>query len=259
MSGGATGFLSLTSKWFIRPGAEAIARQALEVLASQVQAGEPDTLAYLVHLPAEDQRVQSLPPADPDSVLFFEVYRDVGAFLRHVNGPLFTGFVASHGDLFVASNGKPFVFVEFLARAAGFIRPEAAGLPTASSDPPPANDHPAVMFEVIARDQERLMSFYRAAFGWRYDIGTGNFAYVRFPPMTLSLLGGIGQADPGQPGFEPGHNFYLQVDDVAAALQRALAAGASMLMPRTELDGYTFAMVRDPEGNPLGLIERISA
>jgi hypothetical protein len=43
--------LSLTSGWFIAPGREAETIAALRRLAWEVQANEPDTLMYLVHVP----------------------------------------------------------------------------------------------------------------------------------------------------------------------------------------------------------------
>ena len=67
------------------------------------------------------------------------------------------------------------------------------------------NQHPAVMFEIIAVDQEAARKFYSYVFGWSYEGGTGGFAYVRFPVETRPLLGGIGQANSAVPGFEPGH------------------------------------------------------
>lgn len=121
------------------------------------------------------------------------------------------------------------------------------------------NQHPAVMFEIIARDQAALSAFYRGVFGWSVQSGTGGFEYIHFPRTQPPLLGGIGQANPAIPGFEPGHNFYLLVDDLEATLDRALAAGASALMPVSEVDGYRFAMFRDPEGNPIGLIAPFAA
>ena len=127
---------------------------------------------------------------------------------------------------------------------------------SSSPSPDPShNRHPAVMFELIARDQDRLKAFYSAVFGWTYRIGTGGFAYIDFPAGTRPLLGGIGQAQAGVPGFEPGHNFYLQVDDLAATVAAAEAAGGAPYMPIAEVDGYRFAMIQDPEGNPVGLIE----
>ncbi|MGK3966609.1 putative quinol monooxygenase [Sorangium sp. So ce118] len=138
--------LSLTSTWFIRPGQEGA---AVPALAAEVRESEPETLAYLVHAPHRgDDRLQALPPGAPDRVVLFEIYRSADAFLRHVQGPAFTRFLERHGDLFVAANGKPFTFVEFLARRAGFIRPEAFA-PAAVNEP--ENQHPSVMFDRIAR------------------------------------------------------------------------------------------------------------
>ena len=114
--------VSLTSKWFIHPGREEEVFAALEQLARDVQEHELDTLTYLVHSPLANGDLQSLPPSDLSSVLFFEVYRSAKAFQAHLNGPIFTKFVEKYGSLFVPANGKPFVFVEFLARRAGFVR-----------------------------------------------------------------------------------------------------------------------------------------
>lgn len=75
--------ISLTSQWFIQPGQEMEARQALMQLALDVQASEPGTLTYLVHTPfGADARLQSLPPPDPLLVLFFETYASPGCVSR---------------------------------------------------------------------------------------------------------------------------------------------------------------------------------
>lgn len=121
------------------------------------------------------------------------------------------------------------------------------------------NRHPALMFELIARDQAKLQSFYANVFGWTYETGASGFAYVRFASAPRSLLGGIGQAQPNTPGFEPGHNFYLEVDNLEATIAAAVAAGGEQFVPPAAVDGYRFAMVRDPEHNPIGLIEPFAA
>ncbi|KRA17920.1 MULTISPECIES: VOC family protein [unclassified Lysobacter] len=116
------------------------------------------------------------------------------------------------------------------------------------------NRHPVAMFEIIARDQAAMQRFYSQVFGWRYENGDAGFAYVHFPVRMQPLLGGIGQADPNTPGFEPGHNFYLLVDDLQATIDAAIAAGGRQYMAPADADGYSFAMIQDPEGNPVGLI-----
>ena len=116
------------------------------------------------------------------------------------------------------------------------------------------NRHPAVMFEISAKDQEKLKRFYQEVFGWQYRIGTGNFAYVHFDGKSPPLLGGIGQSEAGKPGFEAGHRFYLLVDDLDDVIARATKAGGKRQLPPTGVDGYRFAIIQDPEGNPIGLI-----
>lgn len=242
--------ISLISRWFIKPGGQDAATVALETLADAVQRSEPDTLTYLVHTPYHRDGLQSLPPADPLSVLFFEVYRNAEAFLHHVNGPLFTDFVTQHGGLFVAANGKPFTFVEFLTLRAGFNRMQE-DVAVGEAD----NRHPSVMFEIMAKQQPAMMEFYHAVFGWRYQAGKDGFAYVHFASHAPPLLGGIGQADASIPGLQPGHSFYILVDNLETTLKDALAAGGKPYMPPASVDGYRFAMFQDPEGNPIGLVE----
>ena len=115
--------VSLTAKWFMKPGCEEAALAAPGQLAKAVQA-EDGTLIYLLHRPftSGDHPPQSLPPSEPNTVVFFEMYRNVKAFHDHVKGAVFAEFVKHHGELFVAANGKPFVLVEFLSRQTGFIR-----------------------------------------------------------------------------------------------------------------------------------------
>ena len=243
--------VSLISRWFVKPGCGKKALAALRRAAEDVQAREPATLTYRIHVQHTGD-LQSLPPADPLSILFFEVYRDAQAFNDHLHGPVFTGFVRDHGHLFLQFGGKPYTTVDFLTLHAGFSRLEDAAV-TARAES--GNRHPAVMFEIIAKDQAATSAFYSQVFGWRYETGTGGFSYVHFPAGSPPLLGGIGQAQPGTPGFEPGHNFYLLVDSLEETLERATEAGAAALMPPTAVDGYRFAMFTDPEGNPIGLIE----
>ncbi|MBX9813376.1 MAG: antibiotic biosynthesis monooxygenase [Sphingomonas sp.] len=259
--------ISLVARWFARPERLDELRPALVELAERVARAEPGTLAYLVHAPVlDDPRLIALPPVAATEIVFFETYADADAFRAHVEGPAFTAFVAAHGDCFVAAGGKPYTSVTFLRRLAGFAAPVARAPDAAAPDATapdathgaPVNAHPAVMFELIARDQPLLLDFYQRVFGWTYATGTGGFRYIHFPAGRPPLLGGIGQADPGTPGFAPGHNFYLLVESLEPVLAAAFAAGGRALMPPTAIDGYRFAMFHDPEDNPIGLIEPFS-
>jgi uncharacterized protein len=249
--------ISLVARWVPKSGPVDELRDALTALAQQVREQEVGTLTYLVHMPVSgDPRLVSRPPVDGPAIVFFETYADADAFQSHLNGAAFTEFVARYGDRFVGAGGKPSTTVTFLECVAGFAAPvggprvDVGGAGAATT-----NRHPAVMFELIAKQQKVLLDFYQAVFGWQYQTGTGGFAYVHFPAGSPALLGGIGQADPSIPGFEPGHNFYQLVDRIEPVLDAVRAAGGSLLMPPTAIDGYRFAMFRDPESNPVGLIE----
>ncbi len=49
------------------------------------------------------------------------------------------------------------------------------------------------------------------------------------------------------------------VDSLDATIEATEAAGGTLHMPIAEVDGYRFAMICDPEGNPVGLIEPFDA
>jgi len=117
------------------------------------------------------------------------------------------------------------------------------------------NQHPAVMFEILARDEAAMSEFYAFVFGWSYETGSAGFNYVKFPVQERRLLGGIGQAA-DTPGQRPGAHFYLRVPDLGATLERVIAGGGKPLLEPTGADGYRFAMFTDPEGNAIGLIEQ---
>lgn len=111
--------------WTIAAGKQAEAEAALAGLAREVEAKEPNTWMYLVHVP--DREVSSFPPQGEGAVTFIEVYRDYQAFVEHVTGPVFNGFVAANGALFLNMYGPslPFMMSESLDPAAIFLRPEA--------------------------------------------------------------------------------------------------------------------------------------
>ncbi|MGD1827147.1 Lactoylglutathione lyase-related enzyme, vicinal oxygen chelate (VOC) family [Chromobacterium violaceum] len=260
MTSRQSGNVSLVSQWFIRQGCVEQVLAALPAYVQQVMKQEPGTLIYLVNTPLPEggpgSALQSLPPAIHPSLLFFEEYASEDAFLAHVKGPAFTGFVDEYGQCFISSDGRPYTTVAFLHRQQGFVRGQD-GQASQAEQLGCQNRHPAVMFEIIARDQDQSKAFYSEVFGWRYQSGSSGFAYVHFPPQLRALLGGIGQTVSGVAGMEPGHSFYLLVEDLQLAIDRALAAGGSPHMPITSVDGYTFAMIKDPEGNPIGLLQAV--
>jgi quinol monooxygenase YgiN len=110
----------LISKWFVKSGKESKALVKLKKLAEDVEKNEKDTLMYTVHTPKFKEG--NLPTPSEGEIIFFEIYASKKAFKKHVEGPIFTKFVKDNGQLFIQSEGKPYVTVEFMNREAGFIR-----------------------------------------------------------------------------------------------------------------------------------------
>jgi uncharacterized protein len=106
---------------------------------------------------------------------------------------------------------------------------------------------PVVHFEIGCRDSEKTQEFYRSLFHWKIS-PMGPAA------MVASEGAGIG-GHISALGHEP-HNytiFYVDVDDVAATLEKAESLGGRTLVPPVEIPAGTFAWMQDPEGNTVGL------
>ncbi len=102
-------------------------------------------------------------------------------------------------------------------------------------------------FEIGCRDRGKTTDFYSKMFDWKMEDEPGS-TRIR----TGGDIGGHIQAL----GHEP-HNytaFYVMVDDVAAALAKAIELGGKKLVGPVPLPGNTeFGWFADPEGNMIGV------
>jgi uncharacterized protein len=104
-----------------------------------------------------------------------------------------------------------------------------------------------VHFEIGCRDTAKTKEFYSKMFDWTIE---------QFGPaaMIAPESGGVG-GHISTLGHEPFHYtiFYVDVDDVAAALKKAEGLGGKTLVPPVDIPQGTFAWMQDPEGNTVGL------
>jgi predicted enzyme related to lactoylglutathione lyase len=104
--------------------------------------------------------------------------------------------------------------------------------------------------EVVGSDGQKLKDFYSELFDWSFDKVPGDMDY--WTHMVENGVGaGVGKA-PGGPGHA---TFYVGVDDPQAALDKAEQLGAKTLVPVTEMEMVTFALIADPEGHTVGIIK----
>ena len=108
---------------------------------------------------------------------------------------------------------------------------------------------PVVHFEIGCRDLEKTGAFYGELFGWSVT-GAGPAAMIDTQASGQGIQGHFTAL-----GHEPHHYtiFYVQVDDVPAALARSESLGGKTLVPPVTIPTGTFAWFADPEGNTIGL------
>jgi predicted enzyme related to lactoylglutathione lyase len=111
--------------------------------------------------------------------------------------------------------------------------------------------NPVVWFEIHGQDADRLHGFYRTVFGWSIDADNPmSYGFVE----TGSESGIQGAIATGQ--GTRGVVIFLETDDVQGALDRAVAAGAEVVVPVGGIPGVVqLAQFRDPEGNRIGLVK----
>jgi predicted enzyme related to lactoylglutathione lyase len=113
--------------------------------------------------------------------------------------------------------------------------------------------HPVVQWQILAKDPDRLMQFYRQLFAW--EVNANNpLGYRQIETKSeRGINGGIWPAPP------EGHamvSLYVEVDDVPTFVERATKLGGGAVIPHQVLpEGDEMAVIRDPEGLAVGLIK----
>ncbi len=114
--------------------------------------------------------------------------------------------------------------------------------------------HPIAHIEIAGRDGETLEKFYSQLFGWEIERReTGGFPYGFIKAVGKSeLTGGIRHEPQGKAEIV----FYVEVPELAATIAAAQSLGAAIRIPPMAITEVTFALLTDPEGNPIGLIQK---
>jgi hypothetical protein len=116
--------------------------------------------------------------------------------------------------------------------------------------------HVVSWVEIPARDFERARKFYTALLGAELRVETIQGAQMGFFPNDGANISGAIAAGPDYEPSAAGALVYLNAaPDLAPFLERATAAGATILVPKTEIspEAGFFALILDSEGNRIGL------
>ena len=111
-----------------------------------------------------------------------------------------------------------------------------------------------VWFEVAGRDLPTLTGFYEGLFGWKVDASNP----VQYGLVDTQAEGGIpGGIYAAEADAEPYVTFYADVRDIKASLEQAEKLGGKVLAEPREIDGGArVALLADPEGHTVGLIQQ---
>ena len=124
----------------------------------------------------------------------------------------------------------------------------------------------SVSVRYIVSDVEAAIAFYSGQLGFRVEFHPGpGFAMLSRGGLRLLLStpgggGGAGQAMPDGRKPEPGgwNRIQLEVDDLAAAVERLKGAGCKFRSDIVMGNGGKQALVDDPSGNAVELFEPFS-
>ena len=106
-----------------------------------------------------------------------------------------------------------------------------------------------IWFEVAGKDGKKLQDFFSGLFGWKLDADNPmNYGMVN---LSDDVGGGVGPAPEGSDGHAM---FYVGVEDIEAAMQKAESLGGKRIWGPMEVpNGPTIGHFADPEGHVVGL------
>jgi uncharacterized protein len=115
---------------------------------------------------------------------------------------------------------------------------------------------PVVQWQILSKMPDQLTEFYNQLFGW--EMNTDNALGYR-TVNTCSERGIKGGIWPAPPEGRAMVTLYVEVDDVAERVSRAVELGAVVIIPPQKLpDGDEMAVITDPEGLVVGLLRPAS-
>ncbi|MPZ98842.1 MAG: hypothetical protein GEU80_05785 [Dehalococcoidia bacterium] len=114
---------------------------------------------------------------------------------------------------------------------------------------------PIVQFHITSEDPTRTRAFFEQVFDWKIgDPGTPAVPIDPQGPGDFDVKGAFRQGPEGAPSAV---TLFFRVADLWVTVEKAESLGARVLVPIQQQGGAGphFAIVRTPEGQPLGIVQ----
>jgi len=106
--------------------------------------------------------------------------------------------------------------------------------------------------EIAGTDGERLRAFYEGLFGWEIS----RRPVEEYDYFDVDVGGEFTAGIRHEPDGGAEIVIYVEVGDLDQAVENAEGLGARVRIPPMEHGALRFALIEDPEGNPVGLTQR---
>lgn len=118
---------------------------------------------------------------------------------------------------------------------------------------------PLVHFQIASPDPEATRAFLEAVFDWRFQPGSGRVVanidtgHRKVDPNDIYPAGTLLKLPPEAAGYSA---LFFRVSDLDAAVEKAAALGARIVVPRTRAPtGADIAIIASPQGHSFGIVQ----
>lgn len=113
---------------------------------------------------------------------------------------------------------------------------------------------PVTQWQILSKNPEPHAAFYTRLFGWKVNADNPlGYRMVDTASPGKGIPGGFWPAPPEAHSFV---QLFVEVDDVAATIEKTQSLGGSVIIPAQKLpDGDEMAILLDPEGISFGVVK----
>jgi predicted enzyme related to lactoylglutathione lyase len=107
--------------------------------------------------------------------------------------------------------------------------------------------------DLMVPDADAARDFYKAVFGWEYDIGAPEYGGYTTARLGTRMTAGLMENQPDIPPMPAGWNLYFATDNAEADVAHAVQLGGKVLFPAMAVGEFgSMAILEDPTGAAFG-------